>query len=120
MRKQRSQSASPATSAQKRKKRIASIASVAPLLIGLASTQFPGAIPSQGTDAMGKTVLSCTLPFEKMRQHHPIDDVCGPDGNGKANSIQAFQNEAKNNFCAQGRPVDVNFDVLHQLQEVAA
>lgn len=68
----------------------------------------------------GRMAAACTLPFNPIAQHHPIDDSCGPDGNGSANSPQAMQNDAKNNFCASGAPIDVDFDVLHQLQEEAA
>jgi hypothetical protein len=101
-----------------RKKRLLSAASMLPLAIGLASTQLPSGsgAPVSGT---GHMPIACTLPFKAIEQNHPIDDSCGPDGNGKANSPQAAQNDAKNNFCASGAPIDVDFDVLHQLEEVA-
>jgi hypothetical protein len=63
---------------------------------------------------------ACVLPFNAIAKHHPVDDACGPDGNGAQDSPQALQNDEKNNFCAAGPPVNVTFDVLHQLQEVAA
>ncbi len=118
----RTSSKSPA-SPHVRKKRLASAATVLPLAIGLASTQLPSGAgtpagaPVSGT---GHMVIACTLPFNNIAQHHPIDDSCGPDGNGAANSPQAMQNNAKNNFCASGAPVDVDFDTLHQLQGEAA
>lgn len=63
--------------------------------------------------------LACTLPFNAIQQHHPVDDACGPDGNGKPNSPQALQNDAKNNFCADGNPINVTFEVLRGLQQQA-
>jgi hypothetical protein len=110
------------SSPQARRKKLVSAASVLPLAIGLASTQLPGGgglggAPSSGTGHMG---IACTLPFNTIEQHHPIDDMCGPDGNGKSSSPQADQNDAKNNFCASGTPVDVDFDVLRQMQAEAA
>ncbi len=112
-------SSTSSASPHARKKRIVSAATVLPLAIGLASTQLPsgsGAPPVSGT---GRMPTACTLPFQPIAQHHPIDNSCGPDGNGQASSPQAAQNDAKNNFCASGAPVDVDFDVLHQLEEVA-
>ncbi len=104
-----------------RKKRLVSAATVLPLAIGLASTQLPsgGNIAGPPASGSGHMVQACTLPFNPIAQHHPVDDSCGPDGKGAPNSPQAMQNDAKNNFCASGAPVDVDFDVLHQLQQVA-
>lgn len=113
------------SSSRPRRKRMVSAATVLPLAIGLASTQLPsggggGAVPAGAPPGgAGRMAITCTLPFNSIAQHHPIDDSCGPDGNGKPGSPQAAQNNAKNNFCATGTPVDVDFDVLHQMQEVA-
>ena len=110
--------------AKKKKKKtnkLVTAATLLPLAIGLASNvplarQAPKAT---GAAAKAPMVLSCTLPFDSIKQHHPIDDTCGPSGNGKPGSPQAAQNQAKNNFCANGDPVNIDFEVLHQLQKDA-
>jgi hypothetical protein len=61
-------------------------------------------------------VLACTLPFDSIKQHHPIDDSCTADGAANPDTPQSAQNDAKNNFCSAGPPVNIDFDVLHQLQ----
>ena len=75
--------------------------------------------------ALGCTVptqitFSCSLPFESIQQRHPIDSCCGLSGSVVPNTPVAAQNLAKNNFCAAGPPVNIDFDVLHQLQADAA
>jgi hypothetical protein len=88
------------------------------LAIGLASTQLPsGRVKPPLAEALAP---ACTLPFASLEQHHPIDDSCGPDGAASADTPQSLQNDAKNNFCAAGPPVNVNFDVLRQMQQAAA
>jgi hypothetical protein len=119
----RKSSTTSTASPHARKKRMVTAATVLPLAIGLASTQLPsgsGAPAGPPVSGTGHMVMACTLPFNAIEQHHPIDDSCGPDGLGAPNSSQAAQNDAKNNFCASGTPVDVDFDVLHQMQDVAA
>lgn len=117
MRRQNSGSTS-SSSAGGRRKRLAAAASVVPLAIGLASTQLPSGRAKLPVAAM--IAPACTLPFASLEQNHPIDDSCGPDGSASADTPQSQQNDAKNNFCAAGPPVNVNFDVLRQLQEAAA
>jgi hypothetical protein len=102
-----------------RRKRLAAAASVIPLAIGLASTQIPGS-PAVATRAGIAQPLSCSLAFDGLAQHHPIDDSCGADGNAAEDTPQAAQNDAKNNFCSPGPPVNVTFDALRQLQDAAA
>ncbi|MGE5204017.1 MAG: hypothetical protein ACM3PW_00260 [Chlamydiota bacterium] len=118
MRKQRS-GTQDSSSPRSRKKRLAAAASVLPLAIGLASTQLPSG-RAVSAPSFGKFVAACTLPFDAIKQQHPIDESCDLDGVAKPDTPQARQNEAKNNFCAAGPPVDINFDVLHQLQTLAA
>src|SRR5581483_5850947 len=72
------------------------------LLAGSASAQ-PGFQPS------------CTLPFESIREDHPIDSACKPGGS----AAQHAQNRAKNNFCASGNPTRITFDDLVKLQQAA-
>jgi len=92
-----------------------------PLALGLASTQLPSGKPAATTEGGGPgNVISCTLPFDAIKVHHPIDDSCTADGNGKPGTPQAAQNDQKNNFCVSGPPVNVTFDVLRQLQQEAA
>jgi len=103
-----------------RTKRLASAATVLPLAIGLASTQLPSGRPSSASPAGGAMAITCTLPFDPIKQQHPIDNSCPPNGNAAADTPQALQNQAKNNFCALGTPVNVDFTVLRQLQQDAA
>jgi len=60
----------------------------------------------------------CTLPFDHIKEARPIDKNCGPGGNSmKAESIA--QNRAKNNFCADNKPVAVTFGAFKRLQSAA-
>jgi hypothetical protein len=120
MRKRRSASTQVPSSAHARRRRLASAATVLPLALGLASTRLPSGRPGPSTSAAGAMAISCVLPFDSIKQHHPIDDSCGLSGNGKPDTPQALQNQAKNNFCASGVPVNVDFSVLRQLQQDAA
>lgn len=88
-----------------------------PLALGLASTKLPAV---KSVVAGAAVPLSCTLGFDSIKQHHPIDDSCTPDGNGKPGSPQALQNDAKNNFCASGAPINLDFGLLRELQQQAA
>ena len=110
-------------SGQTRRRRLTSAATMLPLALGLASNMStPGAGP-QAMQAGAPTHLVCTLPFDSIRQHHPIDDSCSASGNASVDNpkqkAQALQNQAKNNYCATGSPVNIDFEVLHQLQKDA-
>lgn len=60
----------------------------------------------------------CELPFDRIKETRPIDKNCGPGGNStKAASVA--QNKAKNNFCADGKPVTVTFGSFKRLQAAA-
>jgi hypothetical protein len=92
-----------------------------PVALGVASSQFPSAQP-QVKVRPGKVQalkLSCNLPFDAIKQIHPIDGSCAATGNAKLPDARAQQNAAKNNFCNTGTPVNVDFDVMHQLQQDA-
>jgi hypothetical protein len=113
-----------ATKKRKKKKKnpLLAAATMLPLAIGLASNvPTAGRAPKPAAAAaMVSTIASCTLPFDDIKVHHPIDDTCGPTGKEKtATTAQALQNLAKNNFCASGVPTNIDFDVLHQLQKDA-
>ena len=66
--------------------------------------------------------VSCTLPFESIKVHHPIDDSCAmrgdvPEPPVPANdSAHAAQNDAKNNYCASGSPALITFATFARLQ----
>jgi hypothetical protein len=90
------------------------------LAIGLASNQLPSARQGPAPAVAGVFVVSCALPFDSIKQHHPIDDSCTSIGNAKPDSPQAAQNQEKDNFCVSGAPVNVDFAVLRQLQQDAA
>ncbi|MGA8763323.1 MAG: hypothetical protein WB562_10705 [Candidatus Sulfotelmatobacter sp.] len=118
----------PATSGQARRRKITSAATMLPLALGLAgnvNTSHPAAGAHAGTSGgPGAPIsISCSLPFTPIQRHHAIDDACPATGNSKLDTPQAAQNEAKNNFCAANTPnapVNIDFDVLHQLQQEAA
>lgn len=60
-----------------------------------------------------------TLPFESIKSEGlTIDKICGVIGSAKESSPSAKQNEAKNNFCAQGTPVALTFADFDRLQEL--
>jgi len=117
----RSTSRTP-TSGPTRNRRLASAATMLPLAIGLAANMStPGAGPQAKRGVV--TPPACTLPFGPIQMHHPIDDSCPASGNASVDNpkqkAQALQNEAKNNFCAVGAPANIDFEVLHQLQQDA-
>ena len=45
---------------------------------------------------------SCTIPFDSIAVHHPIDSSCGAEGDASGDPPHAAQNLAKNNLCASG------------------
>jgi len=107
---------------RKRVHPLVSAATLAPLAVALITPQLsrkhvPPATPSAPVVTAG---ASCTLPFEGIKQHHPIDDSCSFDGAANPDTPQSAQNEAKNNFCSTGAPVNIDFDVLRQLQKDAS
>jgi Bacterial SH3 domain len=64
----------------------------------------------------------CTLPFDSIKQKHPIiDDSCGRDGSKKGGGLlssgKLAENHAKNNFCIPGPPIDISYEDLRQLQQ---
>jgi hypothetical protein len=96
-----------------------------PLALGLAANVGTPSTAKQARSSAGAGVntpiaISCQLPFAAIKEHHAIDDSCPASGNSQANTPQAAQNTAKNNFCASNKPVSIDFDVLHQLQQEAA
>lgn len=93
-----------------------------PLALGLAGNMIS---PKAGTESHaaaargGAIKLVCTLPFQSIEKHHPVDGSCPANGAAPLNTPQAAQNQAKNNFCASGTPVNIDFKVLKELQDVA-
>src|SRR5690349_12259842 len=90
------------SSSEHRRKTIArkraTAATLLPLALGLASTQMPsGNLAKTQSHVIGgpPIQIACSLPFDAIKLHHPIDDSCGLDGNADANTPQAAQNEAK-------------------------
>src|SRR5438105_13617177 len=69
--------------------------------------------PKPATPRVGTFTLTCD-PFGGLAEHQPIDDRCGPDGIGSANSIA--QNRVKNNLCAPEPATVVDFATLQTLQ----
>lgn len=63
--------------------------------------------------------LACTLPFDRLKARHPIDDSCGEEGSSAPDTPQAAQNTAKNDFCASSSPVTLTFQDFIDLQNAA-
>ena len=107
-----------------RRRGLATAATMLPLALGLAGNMSTPGVSSQvrhgGGGVGAPPAISCTLPFDAIKKHHPIDDSCSSDGAAQANTPQSAQNDAKNNFCSTGTPVNIDFDVLRQLQIDAA
>src|SRR4030081_3493925 len=112
------------TSGAARRRGLATAATMLPLALGLAGNMSTPGVSTQARHGGGggntPIVTSCTLPFDTIKQHHPIDDSCTPDGGAQPNTPQSAQNDAKNNYCSAGTPVNIDFDVLRQLQADAA
>lgn len=60
----------------------------------------------------------CQVPFEDIKETHPIDASCGLEGVGNTDA-QLAQNRAKNNFCAPGSPTRVTYSTFLKLQRAA-
>jgi len=108
---------------------MAAAATLVPLALGLAgNVSTPTASqPHPSPHPLNEPIaISCTLPFAAIQRHHAIDDSCPAPGNADPSSStdrvkrEVAQNLAKNNFCASNAPVNIDFDVLHQLQQEAA
>jgi hypothetical protein len=85
---------------------------------------FVLAIAGTAEHARAQTfVPGCTLPFDAIKLHHPVDDSCWARGDvpnppvGSNDAGHALQNEAKNNFRASGAPVRVTFASFVKLQQ---
>jgi hypothetical protein len=120
----------PVTPRGPRRGKLASAATMLPLAIGLAANMGAPTAKTHATSAStvnSSIALSCSLPFAPIQRHHAIDDACSATGNSNPDTAQgerqANQNAEKNNFCASNTPntpVNIDFDVLHQLQQEAA
>lgn len=90
-----------------------------PSAIGLvASARRRPHKPTSSAPSPAEAGSACTLPFDAIKQSHAIDSSCGTSGNSTSGP-QAAQNEAKNNFCAAGTPVNLTFANFAQLQQAA-
>lgn len=110
------------TSGPTRRRGLAAAATMLPLALGLAGNMSTPGVSTQARHGGGggntPIIISCALPFEAIKQTHAIDSSCEAPGTGSAGP-QAAQNEAKNNFCATGSPVNLNFNNFAQLQQAA-
>jgi hypothetical protein len=121
----RGRTATPSASSQQaRRRKVASAATMLPLALGLAGNLATPKAAHKGDAAPGAgapIAISCSLPFAPIQRHHAIDDACPASGNSQPDTAQAAQNKEKNDFCAAAnKPVNIDFDVLHQLQQDAA
>jgi len=106
-----------------KRKRVHPLVAATTLLPLAAGMLAPSTTPKHAAPeapVVSEAAPPCTLPFESIKQHHPIDDSCTADGAASPGTPQSQQNEAKNNFCSAGAPVNIDFDVLRQLQQDAA
>ncbi len=94
-------------------------ATAVPLAISMFAPKTPAKHHHVTPPVVSEGGPACTLPFDSIKQHHPIDDSCSADGAASPGTPQSAQNDAKNNFCSTGTPVNIDFDVLHQLQQDA-
>jgi hypothetical protein len=63
---------------------------------------------------------NCTLPFENIKvTKRAVDKYCGMSGSASASSPNGQQNVKKNNFCVTGTPIQISFDDLDRLQQIA-
>jgi len=65
-----------------------------------------------------KFKLSCTLPFDKIKEARDIDDQCAQGGDAQPGPHQD-QNMVKNNFCATGKTVPITYSTFLKLQKAA-
>jgi hypothetical protein len=102
---------------------LVSAATLIPLAIGLSGnlTNRPATQTRHRTAPVSVSESgsfpACTLPFDSIKEHHPIDDSCSADGAAQPDTPQSAQNDAKNNFCSTDAPVNIDPDVLRQLQQ---
>jgi len=99
---------------------LVSAATLLPLAIGLApmARRHPTKPHTPVAPVVSTTFGTCTLPFDAIKQAHAIDSSCQPSGTASS-APQSAQNQAKNNFCATGAPVSLNFNNFAQLQQAA-
>src|SRR6266705_1278682 len=87
-------------------------------LLGIAGLAIGRPAPAQDFQP------GCTLPFDGIKETHPIDHLC-PRARGNVpdppvagnDAAHALQNERKNNFCATGGPALVTFFSFKKLQQ---
>lgn len=63
-------------------------------------------------------LAGCTLPFDAIKDEHPIDESCEIEGEGSDRS--KTQNRMKNNFCASGAPRTVTINKFSQIQKASS
>src|SRR5882724_1966070 len=65
------------------------------------------AVTLTGT-ARAQDFPGCILPFDSIKESHPLDGSCGAEGKTSSDATR-LQNTAKNNFCATGSRVSLTF-----------
>jgi len=86
-----------------------------------AAEVIPTRSPSPSPAAGKAFDPGCTLPFDSIKEKHPIlDDTCSIDGSkrggGKLTDAKLAENHVKNNFCLTGSPIDISYDNLLELE----
>ena len=71
--------------------------------------------------AAAKFQPTCELPFPLATERREISDTCGVEGSGRGGKALStgnrLQNHAKNNLCASGPAVDLDFKDFLRLQK---
>ena len=82
------------------------------LLIAVITFSLAPVLP-QGFDP------GCKLPFDKIKTEGlEIDATCSMDGNS-TDTGKRLESNAKNNFCARGKPISITFATFKRLQAEA-
>lgn len=76
-------------------------------------------LASNASPLIDKFKPICTLPFQSIAVHHPIDATCKPAGDA-ASVAGRNQNTVKNNLCASGSPVVIKQAIFDDLQQAVA
>jgi hypothetical protein len=96
------------------KQRLALCAAGCLLLLANTFLAAPAATTQQGEPFKP----GCTLPFDAIKEEHPIDENCGPEGDA-THDAHGIQNAAKNNFCGAGKSIVVTISTFVKLQKKA-
>ena len=62
----------------------------------------------------------CRLSFDKFKTDGlDVDSSCTADGNAKDDLGKRLESNAKNNFCATGTPIAINYNTFTRLEDLS-